>query len=209
MIEVAPTISARTKGGGGLGTDFDCDGGLISRALLGKQNSSHAEDLETYITTPTMTCEGDAHSGFRDEHGLVQEISNALCQRDYKGARPEADQGAPLVCETHGIPGNWIGRQPENGGNAVQPMENLSPNLTKTDKHAVQSGMMVRRITPREAERLQGFPDDFTLIAIKTRASGIVNYSKDGPRYKSLGNSMAVPVLRWIGKRILLVNQIP
>jgi DNA (cytosine-5)-methyltransferase 1 len=54
----------------------------------------------------------------------------------------------------------------------------------------------VRRLTPRECERLQGFPDDFTLVPYrKSRAA-------DGPRYKALGNSMAVPVVKWIGERI-------
>jgi DNA (cytosine-5)-methyltransferase 1 len=46
---IAPTISARPSGGGGLGTDFDCDGGLIARPLLGKSNSSHEETMETYV----------------------------------------------------------------------------------------------------------------------------------------------------------------
>lgn len=55
----------------------------------------------------------------------------------------------------------------------------------------------VRRLTPRECERLQGFPDDYTLIDSKTA---------DGPRYKALGNSMAVPVMRWIGQRIAMVD---
>jgi DNA (cytosine-5)-methyltransferase 1 len=54
----------------------------------------------------------------------------------------------------------------------------------------------VRRLTPRECERLQGFPDDFTLIPYRNKPA------TDGPRYKALGNSMAVPVMRWIGKRI-------
>lgn len=54
----------------------------------------------------------------------------------------------------------------------------------------------VRRLTPRECERLQGFPDDWTLIPYRGRPAA------DGPRYKSIGNSMAVPVMRWIGKRI-------
>lgn len=50
----------------------------------------------------------------------------------------------------------------------------------------------VRRLTPRECERLQGFPDDYTAIP----------KAADGPRYKALGNSMAVPVMAWIGERI-------
>ena len=61
------------------------------------------------------------------------------------------------------------------------------------------ANMAVRRLTPRECERLQGFPDDYTLITPKTA---------DGPRYKALGNSMAVPVMRWIGERIALVDAI-
>jgi DNA (cytosine-5)-methyltransferase 1 len=54
------------------------------------------------------------------------------------------------------------------------------------------ASMAVRRLTPRECERLQGFPDDYTAIP----------KAADGPRYKALGNSMAVPVMAWIGKRI-------
>jgi len=59
--------------------------------------------------------------------------------------------------------------------------------------------MGVRRLTPRECERLQGFPDDYTKISEQT---------PDGPRYKALGNSMAVPVMRWIGERIAVVDAI-
>ena len=66
----------------------------------------------------------------------------------------------------------------------------------------VQTAMAVRRLTPRECERLQGFPDDYTLIEYKRKPA------KDGPRYKALGNSMAVPVMRWIGERIQAVDQI-
>jgi DNA (cytosine-5)-methyltransferase 1 len=63
-------------------------------------------------------------------------------------------------------------------------------------------GMAVRRLTPRECERLQGFPDDYTAITFKNKPAA------DGPRYKSLGNSMAVPVMRWIGERIALVEKL-
>lgn len=56
---------------------------------------------------------------------------------------------------------------------------------------------VVRRLTPIEAERLQGFPDNYTNIPWKGKHS-----SPDSRRYKALGNSMAVPVMRWIGERI-------
>lgn len=63
--------------------------------------------------------------------------------------------------------------------------------------------MLVRRLTPLECERLQGFPDGHTLIAWKGKSA---EECPDGPRYKAIGNSMAVPVMRWIGKRIALVD---
>jgi len=65
---------------------------------------------------------------------------------------------------------------------------------------SVQYGSTVRRLTPRECERLQGFPDDYTLVPHRGKPMA------DGPRYKALGNSMAVPVMRWIGERIAAVD---
>ena len=62
--------------------------------------------------------------------------------------------------------------------------------------------MAVRRLTPRECERLQGLPDDYTLVEYRGKLAA------DGPRYKALGNSMAVPVMRWIGQRIAAVDAI-
>ena len=63
----------------------------------------------------------------------------------------------------------------------------------------IMQSMAVRRLTPVECERLQGFPDDYTNIKDKC---------PDGPRYKAMGNSMAVPVMRWIGERINKVNNL-
>jgi len=133
----------------------------------------------------------------------------------------------PVLQPSYGIPGNWIGRKPENGGNATEPMHDIAPCLTKADQHgvaqpiafsgqmsnpqtdvdmtqtlqaknpmAVQQDMAVRRLTPVECERLQGFGDNYTDIQLKGKPT------PDGPRYKALGNSMAVPVMRWIGERI-------
>ncbi len=86
---------------------------------------------------------------------------------------------------------------------------------------AVQQAMQVRRLTPRECERLQGFPDDWTLIEYgptkkkleedylkyllrsgKLSKEDCFRRASDGPRYKAIGNSMAVPVMRWIGERL-------
>ena len=66
----------------------------------------------------------------------------------------------------------------------------------------VMQSMAVRRLTPVECERLQGFPDHYTDIKPKGKQT------PDGPRYKALGNSMAVPVMAWIGQRIQTVEDI-
>jgi DNA (cytosine-5)-methyltransferase 1 len=65
----------------------------------------------------------------------------------------------------------------------------------------IAGNMAVRRLTPRECERLQGFKDDYTVIPWKK------GESPDGHRYKALGNSMAVPVMKWIGERINEINK--
>ena len=95
---------------------------------------------------------------------------------------------------------NW-----QNGGgygNANEglgiTMEGTGP-LQRCNTPAVAQAMTVRRLTPRECERLQGFPDDWTMIPWRKKTA---EDCPDGPRYKALGNSMAVNVMAWIGERI-------
>jgi DNA (cytosine-5)-methyltransferase 1 len=76
--------------------------------------------------------------------------------------------------------------------------EEQSYTLNVTDVHAVSTNLAVRRLTEVECERLQGFPDNYT---------NIKENCPSGARYKALGNSMAVPVMRWIGERINLINK--
>jgi DNA (cytosine-5)-methyltransferase 1 len=239
-------------------------------------------------------------------HIVNDEISSTITKNT--GAGGETQNPAYVVQPAYGIPGNWIGRKPENGGNATEPMHDIAPCLTKTDQHGVAapiafSGcddgmdsqinvtptmriagnaqgnlavavgtdiynaaitgdvavpltsradgtgtgptvmqptssafkytmgakargigfaeeqsptlstqadsnavltpmMAVRRLTPVECERLQGFPDSYTDIKSKNKPT------PDGPRYKALGNSMAVPVMAWIGQRIEQVEAI-
>lgn len=164
-------------------------------------------------TSPTLTCNHEAPIVF-DYKGIV-----TFSSKDH-------EQDIPQIA--YGIPGNWIGRSPEHGGNATEPMLNLSPCLTTTDKHGVAYALLephmmsVRRLTPVECERLQGFPDGHTLIPTGKRKKvtsdelaylhnhhpdlieeEAVMLAADGPRYKAIGNSMAVPVMQWIGCRIL------
>ena len=130
------------------------------------KSRQHGGGHEAFIayTTPTLTSNGDAYSGFKDEHGLVP-VSFAQNQR---GELRISDVSTCL---------NKGGGKPGEGYPAV------------VDRLAV------RRLTPLECERLQGFPDHYTAIP----------KAADGPRYKALGNSMAVPVMQWIGRRIMEV----
>jgi site-specific DNA-cytosine methylase len=93
-------------------------------------------------------------------------------------------------------------QESQSGFRTGESHPTLDSNNGSRRHHGVMSGMQVRRLTPRECERLQGFPDDYTLIPYRGKSA------KDGPRYKALGNSFAVPVVRWIGQRIQMVEDL-
>jgi DNA (cytosine-5)-methyltransferase 1 len=79
----------------------------------------------------------------------------------------------------------------------------LAANAGMKQTSYIRQASAVRRLTPTECERLQGFPDNYSLIPYRGKPAA------DGPRYKALGNSMAVPVMRWIGERIQMVEDLP
>jgi site-specific DNA-cytosine methylase len=99
----------------------------------------------------------------------------------------------------------------DSENNAVLPDQPIGPLMAASPSGggrplpAVASAMAVRRLTPVECERLQGFPDNYTQIPYRNKPA---ENCPDGPRYKALGNSMAVPVMRWIGERIAAVDSI-
>ncbi|QIX20787.1 DNA cytosine methyltransferase [Agrobacterium pusense] len=273
--DIAPTISALTKGGGGLGTDFDLDGGLVAGALtsgngpgggwrIGPDEAvanhivTHAPEMARCVTTRegssqdyetttmvavsvtgdvahTLKAEGaDASEdgtgrgtpivafvqNSRDEVRLMNgdgQIVGALAaepgakQQCYLaqsvairgrdgGATAElggdiatalrASQGGgdkPHVLATRDVAGaitSNYGKQFDNSDTAI------GPNVA--NHHSA-----VRRLTPVECERLQGFPDGYTDIPWRGKPN-----SPDGPRYRALGNSWAVPKFVWLGERI-------
>ena len=97
------------------------------------------------------------------------------------------------------IAGNIIGRSPQNGGNGDGFDEEVCYTLTTADRHAVAANSIIRRLTPTECEILQGFPRNYTKIPYRKKD---IDQCPDSPRYKALGNSMAVPVMARIGKKI-------
>lgn len=118
-----------------------------------------------------------------------------------------SDKAFTLDCQHSGntnivcINGNIIGKDPNgtSGGNGMGAIQDgTAYTLTATDRHAVSDGLQVRRLTPTECERLQGFPDNYTRIPWRNKPA---EQCPDTPRYMAIGNSMAVPVMRWIGER--------
>lgn len=67
----------------------------------------------------------------------------------------------------------------------------------------MEDNTVVRRLTPKECERLQGFPDDWTNIGEWTDSKGKTHKDADSPRYKALGNSIALPFWEWMAKRMV------
>ena len=197
--EVCGTIADAAHHGGGLNGQDAYSGGILPMSFystLGSNGGGHAIDVgvtlkigghgasppavalaeKTVIVGPTWPVEVaptlDASWRDRAPHTMNQEFTSKA--------------GGLFVPDTmcYGISSDAIDRSGEH----------------KTGTAATRSGLgithEVRRLTPRECERLQGFPDDYTLVAHKGKPAA------DGNRYVAIGNSMAVNVMRWIGARI-------
>lgn len=237
---IAPTLAARTRGGGGLGTDFDCDGGLIPETCGALTDGAHMgggstartptpaaslppvalclnagamgrQDAESETLIPTIgggfddghifACAGcgeqiDERWGWGEwcdycGHEHAPQVAHTLRAEGFDASEDGTGRGTPLVPITFGAQMSV----PQTDVDMVQTLQAKNPM-------AVASGMAVRRLTPIECERLQGFPDDYTRIPWRGKAA---DACPDGPRYKALGNSMAVPCMAWIGRRIAAV----
>jgi DNA (cytosine-5)-methyltransferase 1 len=128
-------------------------------------------------------------------------VANTLGANDYKEPQAVAYDStvtAPLNTQL-GLRGPDVSNSLREGvgiGNVGDP----AFTLQASHGHGVITPSQVRRLTPIECERLQGFPDGYTDIRLNDKQT------PDGPRYKAMGNSMAVPVMNWIGRRIQMVE---
>jgi DNA (cytosine-5)-methyltransferase 1 len=249
----APTIPSRSSAGGGLGTDFDCDGGLIPQGCGGE-------------TAPTLNAAYGSKLGLDNQHidsGAGLFVAHSLRAEGFDASEDGTGRGTPLVpvavrtaqtgsngwgvneesaytldgangqciaftAKDHGADASDISPTLRSGSHSgshanggVMPavafaqnqlgevrsgdvFNTLNTNANASGRNTAMAaiGSAVRRLTPRECERLQGFPDDYSLVPYRGKMAA------DGPRYKALGNSMAVPVMRWIGGRIAKVEAI-
>jgi DNA (cytosine-5)-methyltransferase 1 len=240
--KAAPCLAARTRGGGGLGTDAELDGALI--AAYGGNNTAGPIDVAT-------AC--NAHGGPHGRLDFASEtfVAHALRGEGFDASEDGTGRGTPLVpvahafdarqsdvlqygdrtgpldtdghsvavafsCKDHGADAasdvaptlramGHAGSHANGGGQmavACEIADTMSVGANQTTGFfgdIAAHGMQVRRLTPVECERLQGFLDDYTAIPWRGRPA---SECPDGPRYRALGNSMAVPVMSWIGLRI-------
>ncbi|ELA6485432.1 TPA: Dam family site-specific DNA-(adenine-N6)-methyltransferase [Salmonella enterica subsp. diarizonae serovar 61:q,v:z35] len=186
----------------------------VSRTLLSKSNDSMAEDLDTYAIHGTQ--DPDVNHELAHTLGRNHGQENACIAFSYKdnGADATADLSPTIRAGNHDSSHANSGQPPaiayafkagpEAKAGGIGYAEEQSPTLTSASSGtnlapAVIHGVAVRRLTPVECERLQGFHDNHTLIPWRGKDAADC---PDGQRYKAIGNSMAVPVMRWIGERI-------
>ncbi|MGY1490737.1 DNA cytosine methyltransferase [Methylobacillus pratensis] len=248
IVPVAPTIPSRDATGGGLGTDFDLDGGLVPTldASFGRLQGCSGQDSNHGHSHLIVAFGGNrtsgqinvapsllAHpgSGYKVDFESETFITHALRAEGFDASEDGTGRGTPLVhfpFDTTQITSPDNGSNPQPGdpchplaASAHPPaiaFQSSQSGVRTDDVHATLDsnngsrrhngaviGMRVRRLIPRECERLQGMPDDYTLIP--WRGKPAID-CPDGPRYKAIGNSMAVPNMRWIGKRIQQVDEL-
>lgn len=205
----APTISARPTGGGGLGTDFDLDGGLVAPTVTGGPPFSRTGNSR--VETDALVTHALRGEGFdASEDGTGRGTPLVPWPADIAPTLNAAFGDKQGLEDQHALHGSGLfvpcqqaySIMPMNSGkdyNATEPRVDMSPCLTGADRHGVSAASGVRRLTPVECERLQGFPDNFTQIPYRNKPA---DKCPDGPRYKALGNSMATPVMRWLGEQI-------
>jgi len=176
--EVTGTLSRRTSGGGGMGTDFECAGGL--QPVNTYQNVSH-----------WLNAGGMGRIDYETESFVVHGTQDP-CTGSQAFALGRNNGAENAVCVTgqvaHTLRGEGFDASEDGTGRGTP---------------TISQGMAVRRLTPIECERLQGFPDSFTQVPYRNKTA---KTCPDGPRYKALGNSMAVPCMKWIGERIQQVQ---
>lgn len=133
------------------------------------------------------------NSGQENAVCVTGEVTHTLKDDGFDGSEDGTGRGQPIVAF-----GLTTEQTPKFAKDMAMTLTKQSPTGGGQPQACMTPAMLVRRLTPVECERLQGFPDSHTLVPHRGKPA------KDGPRYKAIGNSWAVPCARWIGKRIQL-----
>ncbi|MEY4402164.1 MAG: hypothetical protein RIR91_199 [Verrucomicrobiota bacterium] len=167
---------------------LDCTGADVTRKQgglgvvhpMGFAENYHA--VTEVDVAPGMTTAGYSVSQNAGGCGVVQPVN--IYGGNKRADRPE---------------GGFYVRTDEDTSKTLDAASGLNPTCSQGGTAVMTPAMQVRRLTPVECERLQGFPDGYTAIPYRGKAAADC---PDGPRYKALGNSWAVPNVAWIGRRI-------
>jgi len=185
FLPVAGTLQASGKAAGSA-TQQDVEAGMLIPELA---EPIAANEARTY------THEGNMYR----LRNCVPDIVPALTSKMAKGTGGPAGTLGTLSCiDAVAFSCKDSGADSGDVAPTLRLMNNEGGNANAGGQVAVATRMAIRRLTPRETERLQGFPDDYTLIPRGKK----LKPAADGPRYRAIGNSFAVPVVRWIGEQI-------
>lgn len=233
---VAPTIAGCSNGGGANGPGRDVDSCESLQPVVMAHGQGGAE--VSVGRCPTLTCNHEAPIAFHwnaqpDQMVFSNDTAAALTCSQFaavavmptmrsggKSGSPSHGQVSGDTCDEYIVPVAFQSSQ--SGVRLGDVHATLDANNGSNRHNGVLQNMQVRRLTPRECERLQGLHDDYTLIEhyeccgvsfdVSLGKYGCPNCegdrvarlksTPDGPRYKVLGNSMAVTVMNWIGRRI-------
>ncbi|KPX44807.1 Cytosine-specific methyltransferase [Pseudomonas syringae pv. helianthi] len=222
LLVVAGTLQANGKAAGSA-TQQDAESGLL--VVHGTQDPSYSDSLafalgrnsgqenvlafsckdhgaDAGYIAPTLRAMGHgtshANAGGQIAVCVTGDVTHTLKAEGFDGSEDGTGRGQPIVAAFAENSRSEL--RYEDGDGGITGALSTGGGKPGQGTPSIQSGPSVRRLTPRECERLQGFPDDYTLIPWRGRVRGLC---PDGPRYKAIGNSKAVPVVRWIGMRIL------
>jgi DNA (cytosine-5)-methyltransferase 1 len=187
LKDQAPTLTSQTKRG-----DTEPCVLAFPERMSGTQRAT-TEDLCPALgaKNPTAIAIRTANTG-ANGHGFSIEIAHTLDQAQ--------GQAVAFQKKATGFDGYNNSITGDQSKTLDVGQDHHHVPIVMTD--SIAQSMQVRRLTPRECERLQGFPDDWTNVSRNGKPA------PDGPRYKAIGNSMAVPVMRWIGQRIQMVDNV-
>ncbi|MFY0682787.1 MAG: DNA cytosine methyltransferase [Thalassovita sp.] len=248
--KVAPTIPARGSGGGGLGTDFDTDGGLVVNSgpaevapapparSSGGGGKGIAEGKMIASTGEVAHCLNAGGMG-RQDYETETIVAHTLRGEGFDASEDGTGRGTPIIPIAFDCKGTEVQFRDDDGAITLRSMGHNNSHQNAGGHAAVafdlrgrEGGAMpegphntvsirsasggssrsyiaqpwaVRRITPLECERLQGTPDNHTQIEWRGKPA---SDCPDGHRYKGIGNSMAVPVMKWILDRVRISFEI-
>jgi len=194
--ETKPLVYGHTPATAGA-LDTQCGGGKLTH-----QSANNGHLIVERDVIGTLTARGLNAIGARDvEEGVIHPVAfPAEMSGTQAASTPEV---SPTLSVGHTTAVAWTASEMSNSyawERDVYPTLNAQiPNDTSNIQYGIRQNLQVRRLTPIECERLQGFPDNYTQISWRNKDA---EDCPDGPRYKAMGNSMAVPVMRWIGERI-------